>query len=270
MFNASFFTTIKLLILGALLASLAGCAPKSKQFKLKAPTKARRIAVTTVHVTPDGECADLSDKAFTATSELVAKGVATALETRFGEAGISASYRETPDDLPFLYQRRIFSSDGAEDWITFFPSGQCPGLLSANPKIPAAAAPPPEITFPDTWKIDFDATLFIFAHSATLNGPPPTDLIEDVPEDYLYASVVGYALVDNAGNGFLGSGHRTDSSDAIMEVLSTQDVRVDLAEVEVDGLLFDGEDVMNQVLVQTLYAQIAAIAEEIGTQLTDE
>jgi len=254
----------------ALATSLVACGPKSKQFKLNKATEVRDLVVTTVHVAPDGDCIEQSDPAFLATAEYIAKSVVDGLEGRFGESGISAVYEPTPEGLPFLYQRRIFTSDGSEMWVTFYPTGSCPGMLEVEPKVPTAAAPFPEIPIADTWKIDHDAVLFVFVHSAALAGPPPTDLIDDMPEDYNYLSGVGYTLVATAESEFLGAGHRVENSESVMSQISELGIEVDLATVEVEGLLMPDEKNMNQVLIQTLNSQINGIVEEIGTQLVGE
>jgi hypothetical protein len=247
---------------------LAGCAPKSKQFKLEKPTKAKQFLVTSVHVKPDGVCAEHADPAFYATAEFVARGVAAELEAKYGEAGISATYRETPEGLPFLYQRRIFTSDESDMWTTFFPSGECIGNLSADPKVPAPAAPFPTVELPDEWKLDAEAVLFLFVHNATLAGPPPTDLIEDVVEDYSYITIVGYTLIDVVDGSLLGSGHHVDTSVENMILEDAEMPAGDLAPGP--GMLIEGEKIMNQVIVQTLGVQIRAIAEDLGEQLTAE
>jgi len=270
MSNAISKTTLGLLAACAVALSLAACGPKSKQLKLAKPTKVRDLVVTTVHVAPDGDCTEQSDPAFKATAEYVAQSIVEGLEGRYGEAGLSAVYEPTPEDLPFLYQRRIFTSDGSDSWVTFFPTGNCPGMLKVEPNAPSGAAPFPEITFPDTWKIDHDAVLFVFVHSAALAGPPPTDLIEDMPEDYNYLSVVGYTLVATAGSEFLGAGHRVENSESIMSQITDLGIEVDTSKIAVEGLLIPDEKNMNQVLIQTLNSQINSIVEEIGTQLTGE
>lgn len=268
--NATAFTALCLLVACAFAASLVACGPKSKQFKLEKPSKVRNLVVTTVHVAPDGDCIEQSDPAFAATAEYIATSLVEGLEGRFGEAGISAVYQPTPEDLPFLYQRRIFTSDGSEMWVTFYPTGNCQGMLSVEPKVPTAAAPFPKIAIPDTWVIDHDAVLFVFVHSAALAGPPPTDLIDDMPEDYNYLSVVGYTLVATAAAEFLGAGHRVENSESVMSQITDLGIEVDTSTVAVDGLLIPDQANMNQVLIQTLNSQINGIVEEIGTQLTDE
>jgi hypothetical protein len=268
--NATALTTFCLLVACAFAASLLACGPKSKQLKLAKPTKIRNLVVTTVHVAPDGDCAEQSDPYFLATAEYIATSIVDGLEGRFGEAGISPIHQPTPDDLPFLYQRRIFTSDGSEMWVTFYPTGNCPGLLEVEPNAPTAAAPFPEVPLPDTWKIDYDAVLFVFVHSAALAGPPPTDLIDDMPEDYNYLSVVGYTLVATKESEFLGAGHRVENSEVIMSQITDLGIEVDLATIAVEGLLIPDEKNMNQVMIQTLNSQINGIVEEIGTQLTGE
>jgi hypothetical protein len=268
--NASALTTLSLVVACAFAASLLACGPKSKQLKLAKPTKIRNLVVTTVHVAPDGDCAEQSDPAFAATAEYIANSVVEGLEGRFGEAGISPIYQPTPEDLPFLYQRRIFTSDGSETWVTFYPTGNCPGLLEVEPSSPTAAAPFPEIPIPDTWKIDYDAILFVFVHSAALAGPPPTDLIDDMPEDYSYLSVVGYTLIATKESEFLGAGHRVENSEGIMSQITEMGIEVDTTAIAIEGLLIPDQKNMNQVMIQTLNSQINAIVEEIGTQLTAE
>jgi hypothetical protein len=267
---ATAHSTFSLLAALALAMSLAACGPKSKQFKLAKPSKVRDLVVTTVHVAPDGDCTEQLDPALAATAEYVAKSVVEGLEGRFGESGLSAVYEPTPADLPFLYQRRIFTSDGSEMWVTFFSEGQCQGMLSVDPKVPTAAAPFPEIPIEDTWKIDHDAILFIFVHSAALAGPPPTDLIDDMPEDYNYLSVVGYTLVATKESEFLGAGHRVENSETIMSQITDLGIEVDTSTIEVEGLLIPDQKNMNQVLVQTLNSLINGIVEEVGTQLVGE
>lgn len=268
--NATALTTLCLWVACACAASMLACGPKSKQLKLAKPTKIRSLVVTTVHVGTDGDCTEQLDPAFTATAEYIAKSIVEGLEGRYAEAGISAVFQPTPEDLPFLYQRRIFTSDGSEMWVTFYPTGNCPGLLKVEPNAPTAAAPFPEIPISDTWKIDYDAVLFVFVHSAALAGPPPTDLIDDMPEDYNYLSVVGYTLVATKESEFLGAGTRVENSEGVMAQITEMGIEVDLAAIEVEGLLIPDEQNMNQVMIQTLNSQINAIVEEIGTQLTAE
>lgn len=268
--NATALTTLCLLAACAVAGSLAACGPKSKQFKLEKPSKVRHLAITAVHVAADGDCTEQLDPAFKATAEYVTTSIVEGLEGRFGEAGLSAVHRPAPEDLPFLYQRRIFTSDGSETWVTYFPAGNCQGMLKVEPNAPTAATPFPEISFPDTWVIDYDAVLFVFVHSAALSGPPPTDLIEDMPEDYNYLSVVGYTLIATKESEFLGAGHRVESSESIMSQITDLGIEVDTSMIAVDGLLIPDQASMNQVLIQTLNSQINAIVEEIGTQLTAE
>jgi hypothetical protein len=106
--------------------------------------------------------------------------------------------------------------------------------------------------------------LFVFVHTAGLAGPPPTDLIDDVVEDYSYRSVIGFMLVDVVEGTFLGAGHRVDNS-AEMMILNDGPVPE-----EASAVLFEGKKIMNQVVLQTLQVQIGAIADEIGNQITAE
>lgn len=307
------FEPALLLVTCTALALGAGCAPKSKSFKLAGPTAAKHVLVAPIHVVPDGEFVEQAEAAFIATAEYLAEGIAAALRDQYGQSGITAELREAPEGLPFIYQRRLIKAKPAEDWRTFFQSGNYSGTLTADPDVPKMAVPFPVVEFPDDWKSDAEAALFVFVHFAALSGPPPTELIEDVPEDYNYVSVVGYVLIDTAEGKYLGSGHRTEAFDldqgvseeavaavaaalgapadaAAEEEPAAEDaeaapVEVPTADAEdaaeatgsplavdgtakLPGYLFPGREVMSQVVLTTLMAQIDAIAGEIGLQLT--